>query len=206
MTIDEAEVRLVSFVKTEVIAKVVPFLDSVFPNLSPNTLTLLGIVLAFLASLLIVWQGLVVSALLVFLSSLPDAFDGEIARAKGKVTSFGAVFDDTCDRSGEMLIFAAIFWVTGKCWSIWVVPISSFFVSYLNATAKANGFKLSSGKALGRPGRVILLPLLMALSYWFPISKTLWLIVLLNTYVLVKRFLNIYTLFKQGQKVQKQSG
>ena len=200
MTIDEAEVRLVSFARTEIIAKVVHSLVSIFPNLSPNTLTLLGIILAFVASLLIVWQGLVVAAFPMFLSALLDAFDGELARTKGKVTSFGAVLDDTCDRVGEMLIFAAIFWVTGKCWSIYTAPISSFFVSYINATAKANGFKLSSGKALGRPGRVILLSLLMALSYWFPISKTLWLIVLLNAYVLVKRFLNIYTLFRQGQK------
>jgi len=205
-TIDEIETRVNFFVRTNLIAKVGAFLASVFPKLSPNALTLLGIVLAFLASLFIVWRGLVAGAFAMLLSSLPDAFDGEIARAKNKSTSFGAVLDDICDRSGEMFIFAAIFWVTEKCWSIYAAPISSFFVSYLNATAKANGFKLSSGKVLGRPGRIVLLFLLMLSSYWFPISKTLWLIVLLNIYILVKRLLNVYILVKQGQKVQKQSG
>lgn len=204
--IDEAEARVNFFVRTEVIARVVPFLTSTFPKLSPNALTLLGAVLAFLTSLLIVWQGLVVGAIPVAISALPDAFDGEIAKTKKRVTKFGAVLDDTCDRFGEMLIFAAIFWVTEKRWSIYIAPISSFFVSYLNATAKANEFQLSSGKALGRPGRIILLSLLMLLSYWFPISKTLWLIVLLNIYVLVKRFLNVYTLAKREQKAQKKSG
>jgi len=194
-TIDEIEARVNFFVRTNVISKVGAFLASVFPKLSPNALTLLGIVLAFLASLFIVWQGLVAGAFAMLLSSLPDAFDGEIARARNRSTSFGAFLDDIADRFGEIFYFSAIYFLDNST-AVFFAGISSILVSYFNATAKANGFKLSSGKVTGRPGRTVLLFLLMLLSYWFPISKTLWLIVLLN----------IFTLFKRGLEVKKQSG
>jgi len=194
-TIDEIEARVNFFVRTNVIAKVGAFLASIFPKLSPNTITIAGIIAALIASSLIVWFGLFAGAFAMLLSSLFDSLDGGVARAKNNSTSFGAFLDDVADRVGEIFYFSAIFCLNNN-FAVFFAGISSVLVSYFNASAKARGFKPSSGTVTGRPGRIIILFILMLASPWFLISQSLWLIV----------GLNIFTLVKRGLEVQKQSG
>lgn len=164
-------------------------------KVSPNTLTVLGAFASLAACLIIIKYGLIVGAFFVLFSSLFDVLDGAVAKARNQTTSLGALLDDVADRLGEMCYFAGIFWQESY-FSVFLAALSSLVVSYFAASAKARGFKISSGTITGRPGRIVLLFVLMLLSPVFAISITIWLVVILNVYTLVKR----------GLEVQKQSG
>jgi phosphatidylglycerophosphate synthase len=185
-----------SVIRTKVNDKVGKFLSITFPKISPNKWTTIGLLASLVAAFIIFKYGLFWGAFAMFFASLIDSVDGSIARAKNSTTSFGAFFDEVCDRFGEMFIFAAIFWIVEKSWSVYIAPISSFMASYIGAAAKARGFKPSWSEVTGRPGRIVLLFLLMVASRWFPITQTLWLLVFLNIYAIIKRWL----------EVKKQSG
>ncbi len=163
-------------------------------RISPNALTIIGVFASFAACLITVKFGLFFGALAILLSSLFDTLDGAVAKTKNQTTNFGAFLDDISDRFGEMFYFGAIFWLEGN-FTAFLAAVTSVLVSYFNASAKARGFKISLGKVTGRPGRIILLFILMLISPWWPISQTLWTLIVLN----------IFTLVKRGIEVRKQS-
>lgn len=190
------EQRVNSVVRTKVNDKVGKFLSITFPKISPNKWTTIGFIAALSASLSIVfWLGLFWGAFAIAISSSFDLFDGAVARARKKESRFGAFLDDIADRFSEIFYFSAIFWLNSS-FSVFFAGITSVLVSYFNASAKARGFKPSSGTVTGRPGRIILLCILMLISPLISISFTIWLIVALN----------ILTLIKRGLEVKKQSG
>jgi len=190
------EQRVNSYVRNNVNDKVGRFLSLTFPKIGPNKWTTIGFIAALSASLSIVfWLGLFWGAFAIAISSSFDLFDGAVARARKKESRFGAFLDDIADRFGEIFYFGAIFWLNSSL-AVFFTGISSILVSYFNASAKARGFKPSSGTVTGRPGRIILLCILMLTSPLVSISITLWLIVALN----------ILTLVKRGVEVKKQSG
>jgi len=164
-------------------------------RVSPNALTVLGAFASLAACLIIIKYGLFVGAFAILFSSLFDVLDGAVAKARNQTTSLGALLDDVADRIGEICYFAGIFWQESH-FSVFLAASISLIVSYFAASAKARGYKISSGTITGRPGRIVLLVILMLIGTWFPISKTLWLLIVLNVYTLVKR----------GLEVQKQSG
>jgi CDP-diacylglycerol--glycerol-3-phosphate 3-phosphatidyltransferase len=188
------EERVNCYVRENVNDKVGSFLSITFPNISANKWTTIGFLASIAAAFVVVKCGLSWGALAIAISSSFDLFDGAVARARNEESRFGAFLDDIADRIGEIFYFSAIFWLNSS-FAVFFAGITSVLVSYFNASAKARGFKPSSGTVTGRPGRIILLFLLMLLSPWFPVSKTLWLIV----------FLNIFTLVKRGLEVRKQN-
>jgi phosphatidylglycerophosphate synthase len=182
------ESRVNSVFREKINARVGRFLAKT--RASPNLLTLLGILASFIACLITIKYGLFIGAFAVLISSLFDTLDGAVAKARNQTTSLGAFLDDIADRFGEIFYFTAIFWLESNL-TVFLAAITSILVSYFNASARARGFKPSSGTITGRPGRIILLFILMLLSPWLPISVTLWLVVLLNVYTLVKRGLEV---------------
>lgn len=159
-------------------------------GITPNTLTLVGVFASFVAAIITIEYGLFVGAFAMFLSSLFDTLDGAVAKATNRVTKFGAVLDDAADRVGELLYFSAIFWLENT-FPVFLAATTSFLVSYLAASAKARGYKISSGVVWGRPGRIILLFLLMVIDQWVKIYFSIWAITVLNFFVLFKRSLEI---------------
>ncbi len=159
-------------------------------GIAPNTLTFVGVFASFVAALITIECGLFVGAFAMFLSCLFDTLDGAVAKATNRETKLGAVLDDAADRIGELLYFSAIFWIESG-FSVFLAATTSFLVSYLAASAKARGYKISSGVVWGRPGRIVLLFILMLLSPWLRISFTIWTITVLNIFALCKRGLEI---------------
>jgi len=77
-------------------------------DLSPNLITLLGLGVSALASLLIAkglwaWGGLI-----FLLGGFFDMLDGAVARTKGRTTPFGAFLDSVVDRFSDFLAFIAL--------------------------------------------------------------------------------------------------
>lgn len=192
MKITEEKINL--FVREKINERVGNYITNK-TNLSANFFTMIGVLASFVAFLIIVNVGLFWGAFAVLISSLFDALDGAIAKSRKACSYFGAFFDDVADRLGEIFYFSAIFLVYNY-FSIFLAATTSLLVSYLNASARARNFAPLTGKIIGRPGRIILLFILMLLNNWFPIYLTIWLIVVLN----------IITLFKRFFEIKKQSG
>ena len=97
---------------------------AVRPQVHPNILTLIGLVINIFAAVLFAkglffWAGLVVVFAGIF-----DMVDGEVARRTGRVTKFGAFFDSVIDRYSDMvLLLGLVVWYAkiDSC-STWASP------------------------------------------------------------------------------------
>ena len=122
-------------------------------GLTPNALTIAGFLGTCLAAAAAAFEAWPLAGVLVLAFGIFDLFDGTLARATGRVTSFGAFLDSTLDRAGEAVVYLGI--VAG-CMSAGFVlgailaPLAmagSFLVSYVRAKAESLGFAPGSGMA-----------------------------------------------------------
>ncbi len=105
-------------------------------GLTPNQITLLGLVLVVLNCALFCWHkstfwfGLGLAASFTF-----DALDGAVARLRNMSSKFGGYLDGVIDRYQEIVVFASIAWVTGW-WALSFFALTgSLMVSYNKARA-----------------------------------------------------------------------
>ena len=77
-------------------------------HLTPNGVTVIGLLLTIVASVLVGTGWLLIGAALLAVGSVLDAVDGALARAQGGGTAFGGFFDSTLDRSGEAILYIGI--------------------------------------------------------------------------------------------------
>jgi len=131
--------------------------------LTPNQVSVVGLVLTFLAASLVAigdlrWAG----AVLVFAGTC-DILDGALARSSKASYPYGAFLDSTLDRYAEGAIYlglAAYFVSAGGAMQRWLVLATlaalagSFLVSYVRARAQSLGFTCESG-LFARPERVV---------------------------------------------------
>ncbi len=146
--------------------KIIPLASHI--PLSPNTLTLLGLLISIIAARAFSSGNLVAGGALVLLSGLFDVLDGAVARAKNNITAFGGVLDSITDRYADALIFAGIIYgsVSGTIISgivLWpwciLALIGSYMVSYSRARAEAAGVKAMNIGIAERSERMLLLVL-----------------------------------------------
>ncbi len=131
-------------------------------GLTPNHITLLGLVGNIGAAVLIGKGELRWAGLLAGLMAPLDAVDGAMARLRGASSKFGAFFDSTIDRYDELILLAGLafhFYNIGSLAGVmltFAAAIGSVMVSYTRARAEALGFQASVG-FLTRVGRAIVL-------------------------------------------------
>lgn len=117
-------------------------------GVSPTAVTLASFGLAilagvalFLASGRILW-ACVAAPLLVFLSHVCDALDGDLARYSGRKSTFGAALDPILDRAGEVIyILAVALGLSSRLpdptvWMAAMVCISGILVYYYTTDAQ----------------------------------------------------------------------
>jgi CDP-diacylglycerol---glycerol-3-phosphate 3-phosphatidyltransferase len=133
---------------------------------SADGLTLLGLVLNFVAVAVIIgvdqrW-GAVVLAVAVAL----DAFDGAVARFRGTSGKFGAFFDSVTDRVSDVAIFGTAAWLVRDeplLFGVAMVALGGAQVtSYIRAKAESLGWTATVG-VFERAERVII----MVLAFFF---------------------------------------
>src|SRR2546422_7080561 len=143
-------------------------------GVTPNTLTVIGLLISILTAVVIAQGYLVAGGLLVLFAGIFDMFDGAMARFLNTATTFGAFFDSTLDRYSEsiilfgMLVYALqrpdlhdAFWpfMHTQSWVIaliYIAVVGSLMVSYAKARAEGLGLECKTG-LIARPERVILL-------------------------------------------------
>jgi phosphatidylglycerophosphate synthase len=122
-------------------------------GLTPNGLTLIGFGIAIIAAGLAAAQLWLPAGILVVFGGVFDLFDGALARATNKVSTFGAFMDSTFDRWGEAIVYIGIVW--GGLNSGFERPVllaaaamaSAFMVSYTRAKSESLGFAPGTGMA-----------------------------------------------------------
>jgi CDP-diacylglycerol--glycerol-3-phosphate 3-phosphatidyltransferase len=131
-------------------------------RLTPNAISMVGLVGNLIAAVLIVQEMFVLGGLAFIAGSVMDTLDGRYSRMSGKGTLFGAFLDSTLDRIAEGVVITAIAWyfadsgdsvAAAAC--VYVV-LGSVMVSYTRARAEALGVECKVGLAT-RPVRVVIL-------------------------------------------------
>jgi CDP-diacylglycerol--glycerol-3-phosphate 3-phosphatidyltransferase len=131
-------------------------------RLTPNAISLTGLVLNLLAAAL-VWQRYFFLAGVAFIAgSIMDTLDGRYSRMSGKGTPFGAFLDSTLDRVEEGIVLAAVgaYFASRRdelaVAAVVVAVLGSLMVSYTRARAEALGVECKVGIAT-RAVRVVIL-------------------------------------------------
>ena len=131
-------------------------------RLTPNGISMTGLVLNLVAAVLIVDRQFVLGGLAFIIGSIMDTLDGRYSRMSGKGTPFGAFLDSTLDRLEEGIVLTAIaiyFAARGDQAAVAACVLAvllSLMVSYTRARAEALGVECKVGIAT-RPVRVVIL-------------------------------------------------
>lgn len=143
-------------------------------GLTPNHLSLLGVLFAFLSAGMYWVSGfdqsvLAAAAGFLLISGLFDALDGVLARLYGEVTVFGGFADSLLDRYADASVFLGITlgWLLKiPYWTFWGLAalVGSLLVSYSRARAEAAGIKMETIGFAERAERISILAVATLLS------------------------------------------
>jgi CDP-diacylglycerol--glycerol-3-phosphate 3-phosphatidyltransferase len=140
-----------------------------YGRVSPNTVTMLSVLLCGLTGLAAGLGHLAGAVWLYALAGFLDALDGRLARLAGTQTTAGALFDSVSDRWGELFVFAGYAWfLHDTAWMLAVIGAmgSSLMVSYTRARAEGLGLK-SAGGMMQRAERIVLVAIGTLLAAWY---------------------------------------
>jgi archaetidylinositol phosphate synthase len=178
--------------------------------LTPNRISAIGIILAFLAALSYTqWQTsnlyLIGAIAFLLLSGFCDALDGVVARIYRQATSFGGFLDSLLDRYADAAVYTALI-VSGLCDPLWGLTAltGSLLVSYSRARAEAAGLTMESiGLAERAERMIILMAATLAAVFWQPVTVMNWSIIILAILANLTVIQRAYYVYR---KLRKQKG
>ena len=167
--------------------------------ITPNMLTLFGLVITSVGALLVATGQLLVGGIVLAFAGCFDIFDGALARAAGKVYRYGAFLDSTVDRYSEGVVYLGILIYfldqhDGLRPIIVLIALAgSFLVSYVRARAQSLGFTCDVG-ILARPERVVIIvagllleSLGIKIGGWTPLTVALLVLAVGTNFTAVQR-------------------
>ena len=170
-------------------------------GISPNTLTLLGLIVNGVAAAFFARGQFRLAASVVFFAAFLDMLDGQVARRERRVTAFGAFFDSTLDRYADMALYMGLLvYYAVNARSSYVVlaavaTAGSVMVSYSRARAES---LIPSCKVgfMERPERLVLLILGGLFNRMAP---ALWVISVVSTLTVIHRIVYTWQETKAGR-------
>ncbi len=137
-------------------------------GVSPNLLTLCGLLATFVVAGLLGLGHERLAGLLLIPVALFDALDGALARLTGKATPFGAFFDSTLDRFAEIALYLGLLYLYRgsmlETLLIYLAITGSLMVSYARARAEGLGLDCKVG-LFTRLERLVVLTLGLLLEH-----------------------------------------
>jgi len=131
-------------------------------GVTPNMLTAAGVLGNIVAAVFAARGDFLPAGIIVLAASSLDFLDGALARATGRVTDFGSVFDSVMDRVSEAaILFGLLVYFSdrgGRTEELlaFAAVVGSFLVSYVRARAEIIGLSLREG-LFTRAERVLVL-------------------------------------------------
>lgn len=174
-------------------------------GITPNAITVTGLAVTAISSVLIGFGLLTVGGLVLLFAGLFDILDGAVARVTGRVNSYGAFLDSTTDRYAEVFTYVGLlvyFILHGQHTTEPILVIASLsgslLVSYARARAQALGFRCDGG-IFARPERVITIVVgLVVLPLLVP---ALWVLAVLTNVTALQR---IFLVWRQAHQASSQ--
>lgn len=124
-------------------------------GVNPNTLTLLGLFISFLAAYCFARREIIAAGILLLIGGFLDALDGEVARVNCRTTRFGGFLDSVCDRFADAAVLIGAMYGGLTSFSLYpslpdflpgtLAIVGSLMVSYTRARAEAAGAAASVG-------------------------------------------------------------
>jgi archaetidylinositol phosphate synthase len=177
-------------------------------GLTPNMITLFGVVLALLSALgYAEWQNrplyLFLAMALLLLSGFCDALDGVVARVYAEASVFGGFLDSLLDRYADAAVYAGII-IGGLCDPTWglLAIVGSLLVSYSRARAEAAGIKMESVGIAERAERMIILAAATLVAVFWQsatvMNASIILLAVLSNLTVLQRSIHVYDKLKRG--------
>lgn len=170
-------------------------------GLTPDGVTLIGILLHIPVVLLLAVGEPFIAAIVLAVAGLMDFFDGAVAKARGGGSRRGAFFDSVADRLSDGLLLLGVGLYAGRTSAALVsltlaCLISTYMISYVRAKAELSGYDAHVG-LMERGERLAYLGVMLAIVQWVDILG--WLLLgylILTTITVVQRFVFVW---RQGQ-------
>lgn len=164
-------------------------------GLTPDHLTLLGLLLSFVAAYVIGRGWLIWGVVVVVLAAVPDLLDGALAKAGGNASQRGAYFDSVADRVTDAVLLGGVGWYllgTEHPYNA-MLPFAvmgvSFLISYQRAKAESLGLDAKGG-LMERAERIMLL--VFGLAFSALLVPVLWLMLVLTVITAGQRFAKVW--------------
>ena len=164
-------------------------------RLTPDHLTIVGLLVGIAAAVAIGFGRLWVGLGLVILAALPDLLDGALAKASGTSSQRGAFFDSTVDRVTDSLLLGGIGWhfaLTEDSRMVllqFAVASIASVISYQRAKAESLGIEAKGG-LMERAERII--ALLIGLAFNVLLIPILWIMLVLTSITALQRFWKVW--------------
>ncbi len=141
-------------------------------GITPNMITVFSLIMAAITAYIFYLGDLLLGTLFIVLTAFVDMLDGAIARATGKASKFGAVFDHTLDRYAEWFFYLGLMlggflpWVWG-----YFTLFAMIMASFTRAKAESiGGLEKCTVGIAERQEKLILLIAGILLLYYYPSS------------------------------------
>lgn len=173
--------------------------------MTPNQLSVLGVLFAFLSGCLyLMWRSnsifLIVAPIFFLLSGLCDVFDGIVARLHGETTVFGGLLDSLLDRYADAFVLIAII-VSNLCDVFWgsVSLVGSLMVSYVRARADATGTRMEGIGLVERAERILILVFASFAAFFLSgaLNWGIMILAVLTHFTVLQRTIYFYNLVKR---------
>ena len=164
-------------------------------RMTPDHLTIAGLVVGVGAAFAIGAGYLQLGLLLVVLAALPDLLDGALAKASGAASQRGAFFDSTVDRITDAVLLGGVAWylASNESAHLTLLPFAimalSSLISYQRAKAESLGLDAKGG-LMERAERVVLLCL--GLLFEPLLVPVLWVMLALTAITAGQRFVKVW--------------
>jgi phosphatidylinositol phosphate synthase len=164
-------------------------------GLTPDHLTLLGLVMGIAAAVAIGAGALRAGLLLVILAALPDLLDGALAKASNSASQRGAFFDSVIDRVTDALLLGGVAWYLASTHSPhtallpFAIMAASSIISYERAKAESLGL-YAKGGLMERAERIVLL--CVGLLFDSVLVPVLWVMLVLTVATAIQRFVKVW--------------
>ena len=158
-------------------------------RIHPNVLTLIGVIINFLAA----WQfGLgrfVPAGLIMLVANIFDFIDGKVAEETNQASRFGGFWDSVMDRFSDLSLFIGVMYLYSRLGRTDYVMVAAFammfsvMTSYTRARAESMINKCKVG-FMERPERIVLV---MIGAFTNRMGAVLWIILVLSVITVLDR-------------------
>ena len=180
---------------------------SVALGISPNTLTLIGVLINCAAAWALAMQHFVLAGFIMIGANIFDFIDGKVAFITGTQSEFGAFWDSTLDRFSDLALFTGLIWLysqLGRTDYVLIATLTLIFsimTSYARARAESLVEKCKVG-FMERPERIVLF---MIGAFTNRMAGILWVILVLSVISVANRIYYTY-LALNGKPMPSTSG